>query len=152
MASVNPLFMLLMPVSQAVAWYLVVAKPSSRLFTTVFQTSAFYCAWALWKNVVERQEDLGSVTMGCLAVASYLQHRILSLAATALVLLNFLAPAYFVLWSSPRTLALMVKESDNSLAMTWAYIFKMYFVSSILFWSVVFYKLWKLKDNNTKDE
>ena len=134
MPSVSLIAMMLMPLSQAAAWYAVlVPSPRQPLFATVLQTSAFYCAWALWKNIVERQEDLGSVSMGCLAVASYLQHRWLSLAATALVLLNFLAPAYFVLWSSPRTLALMVKESDGSLAMTWAYIFKAYFVSSFSF-------------------
>ena len=82
--------------------------------------------------------------MALLAVASHLQRRNLSLAATTLVLANFLVPAYYVLQWSPSKLARVAKKSDSDLAILWAYIFKVYFISCILFWSVVWHKFWNL--------
>ena len=146
--SISIIKLTLMPLSQAVSWYAIFypsMQRASAFYTVVSQISTFYCIWAVWNRLTDSPKELGYISMGCLAVASYLQRRHLALAATTLVLANFLFPAYYVLlqWS-PSKLAQVVKKSDSDLAIFWAYVFKVYFVSCILFWSVVWHKFWKL--------
>jgi hypothetical protein len=151
MPSVSIIGMALMPLSQSLAWYLLWQATGHHrttstllLYSNVAKIAAFYCAWALYNIVIAKQKDLGLFTMGLLAVAAYLEHRVASMVGTLLVLANFGFAAYFVLAWSPNKLAKIVKKTDTPLAIVWAYVFKCYFVVSILFWSVVLKQFYQL--------
>ena len=136
--SVNLMKTSLMPISQAVSWYLVSYQP---LYPSVFKISTFYCLWALYnKYLAGQKQELGHISMGMLAVATFLEKRNFSIAANVLVLANFLLPSYYVLSWSAKKLATTVKKSDTDQAILWAYVFKAYFVSSIFLWGTVLYK------------
>jgi hypothetical protein len=144
MTVINPLITALMPVSQTVAWYLVLT-PSYGLFKSVSGISAFYCAWALFKRFIQGEsKELGHISMGLLAVASFMQKKNFSIAATGLVLANFALPAYFVFSWSAQELAQKIKKTTSEEGIIWAWIFKVYFVSSICFWSFVLYRFIKM--------
>jgi hypothetical protein len=142
---INLFLLALMPVSQSVAWYLVLTKP---LYNSVSAITLFYCIWALYNRYLGgNPKELGQFSMGLAAIATYLKHRPFSLAATGLVWFNFVGVSYLVLWLWDATqLAKTVKNDISSLAITWAYVFKVYFVSNIGLWSVVLYKLY-FRDN-----
>lgn len=93
--------------------------------------------------------EFGYISMGALAFASYKEHQKWSIAATCLVLFNFLYFTGFVLGSSVAELAMGAKGSIEHDAIVWAYIFKAYFVSSILQWSTVLYKFLKIEHDYT---
>lgn len=136
--SVNLIKTSLMPISQAVSWYLVLYQP---LYPSVLKISTFYCLWALYnKYLAGQKEELGHISMGMLAVATFLEKRNFSIAANVLVLANFLLPSYFVLSWSAKKVATTIKKSDTDQAILWAYVFKAYFVSSICLWGTVLYK------------
>jgi hypothetical protein len=141
----------LMPISQAVAWYMVLQSNIAdrrSIYSAVWKISAFYCAWALFNRFFQGvTEELGMYSMGFLAVASFFQKKIFSIIGTVLVLLNFGLPAYSILiaWG-PSELAETVKNSDTELAIIWAYIFKLYFVSNFCLWGLVLRKFSLLED------
>lgn len=131
-----------MPLSQAVAWYLVLSK-NQPLYRSVTAVTLFYCVWALYNRYLGgNPKELGQFSMGLAALATYCHHRPSSIAAVGLVLFNFAGVAYFILiaWDA-RQLAKNVKNDVSSLAILWAYIFKAYFVSNMALWSLVIYKL-----------
>lgn len=70
--AVNVYLMALMPISQAISWYMILRHP---LFQSVSFIAAFYCVWALYNNCIARSPDLGVISMGILAVTSHLRHR-----------------------------------------------------------------------------
>jgi hypothetical protein len=141
---INPLTTALMPVSQTVAWYLLLT-PSYDLFKSVSGISAFYCAWALFKRLIQGEsKELGHISMGLLAVASFMEKKNFSIAATSLVLANFALPAYFIFSWSAEELAKKIKKTTSEEGIIWAWIFKVYFVSSICFWSFVLYRFIKM--------
>jgi hypothetical protein len=144
---INPLITALMPVSQTVAWYLVLT-PSYDLFKSVSGISAFYCAWALFKRYIQGvSQELGHFSMGLLAVASFMEKKNFSIGATGLVLANFAVPAYFIFSWSAEKLAKNVKKTTTQEGIIWAWIFKAYFVSSICFWGYVLYRFIKMPSN-----
>lgn len=149
MSLINPVATALMPISQSVAWYLLMT-PRYDIFKSISGISAFYCAWALYKKYIGGDaKELGHISMGLLAVASYLEKKNFSIAATSLVLANFAIPAYFVFtWSAEET-AKIIKKTTETDGIIWAYIFKVYFVSSICFWGTVLYKFVKLPEDYT---
>jgi hypothetical protein len=129
----------LMPISQAVSWYLILEHP---LYASVWKIAAFYCVWALYNRFFVAPQELGQFSMGFLAVAAYLERKNVSIVGAIFVLLNFAVPAYYVLSWSPSKLARNVKKSDTQLAIIWAYIFKLYFISNFCLWSMVLHKIW----------
>lgn len=143
--AINVYLMALMPISQSVAWYgFLTSKSSVSLYRMVYVVTSFYCAWALYNRYFAGvTKELGQYTMGLLAICTYFQKYIPSVLATTLVLSNFLLPSYFILiqWS-PTELARNVKNDTSSLAVTWAIVFKLYFCSNILLWSLVLYKFY----------
>jgi hypothetical protein len=133
----------LMPISQALAWFFVMS-PLFSFYKSVTEIAAFYCAWAIYKRfILGDSGEFGYITMGLLALMSHLQHKKLSIAATALVLANFLVYAYGVFTMSAHDLAEAAQGSTSQSAIIWAYIFKAYFLSSICFWSTVLFKFIK---------
>ena len=136
-----------MPTSQVAAWFAVLRCP---LYPSVFYTALFYCLWALYNKYLGGvDQELGHYTMGLLALASFFHHRKSSMAATCLVLLNFIVPSYFILYKWDLTeLAATVKNDTSEKAIVWAVVFKAYFVSQIALWSVVFYKLLGYHENS----
>ena len=139
---VNIIALALMPVSQVVAWLLVLKK---ELFDSVWKISTFYCLWAVYNRVFVAPQELGYISMGFLAVAAYFRNKHASLAGTGLVIANFLIPAMIIFGSSAAELAKLVKDTDSELGILWAYVFKLYFVSNLLLWSWVFCKFWKYR-------
>jgi hypothetical protein len=140
MTTINPFTTALMPLSQTVAWYLVLT-PSYDLFQSVSGISAFYCAWALFKRFIQGEsKELGHISMGLLAVASFMEKKNFSIAATGLVLANFALPAYFIFSWSAEELAKKIKKTITQEGIIWAWIFKTYFVSCICFWGFVLYQ------------
>jgi H+/Cl- antiporter ClcA len=148
--SVNIIKTSLMPISQAVSWYMISYQP---LYPSVFNISTFYCLWALYnKYLAGQNEELGHFSMGLLAVATFMKKKNFSIAANILVLANFLIPAYFVLSWSAKKVAQKVKKSDTDQAILWAHIFKAYFISNIFLWSTVLYKFYNNKLNSRPEE
>jgi hypothetical protein len=152
MTTINPFVTALMPISQTVAWFLVLTQ-SFDLFKSVSGISAFYCVWALVKRFIQGEsKELGHISMGLLAVASFMEKKNFSIAATCLVLGNFALPAFFVFSWSAQELAHRVKQTktpldrgiQGSYGIIWARIFKAYFLSSICFWGFVLYQFIEL--------
>jgi hypothetical protein len=149
-----------MPLSQIVAWYMMVSSSSSSSSTTttivgmttsfyhlISAIAGFYCAWALYNRYLGGNvRELGQYSMGILTICTYYQKYIPSLIATTLVLSNFVLPSYFILFKWNATeLARNVKNDTSSLAITWAVVFKLYFVSNILLWSFILYKFYTFR-------
>lgn len=138
----------LMPVSQAVAWFLVFEQ---ELYSSIFKVSLFYCLWALYnKYLGGLPQELGHISMGFLALSAYYRNRTSSMIACGLVFFNFAAPAILIVvaWS-PEKLAEKVKKDTSSAGIMWAYIFKLYFVSNMALWGNVLYKLYTTNDGAT---
>jgi hypothetical protein len=85
--------------------------------------------------------------MGLLAVASFMEKKNFSIAATGLVLANFALPAYFIFSWSAEELAEEIKKTTTQEGIIWAWIFKAYFLSSICFWGFVLHRFIKLPSN-----
>ncbi|KAL7557058.1 hypothetical protein ACA910_009894 [Epithemia clementina (nom. ined.)] len=147
---INKVATRLMPVSQAIAWLSIIksanaSDPSNALYKTLCLTSAFYCGWALYKVYVEgNKKELGQYSMGLTAIATFAQSKYASLGAICLVIVNFALPIYVVMGWSASKLARVVKESESKEAITWAWIFKGYLLSNIVFWCFAFSNLWNL--------
>lgn len=146
--AVNIVAMALMPVSQMVSWYLVLYSP---LYESVYKIAAFYCAWAIYNRLTTTPQELGFISMGILSISAYKQHRTATLIGNILVLINFAGPAMLILQWSAAKLARKLKKSDDRLAIIWAHIFKLYFVSNILLWGLVLKKFWTGTDETPQD-
>lgn len=148
--AIHTLAIVLMPVSQAAAWYGVFKKP---LYPTVALFALFYALWAMYNRFLDGDDsELGMISMGLLALAAYYEHREFSMAACVLVLVNFLYPAYYVLlqWNAVTLLAKVKGPVLNPIkGLVWAYMFKLYFVSNIGLWGTVLYKMYKKEDNGS---
>jgi hypothetical protein len=151
--SINVIAMALMPISQGVSWYFVLSNATGTpLYPTVCGIASFYCAWALYNRYLAGVvQELGQYSMGAAALATYFQHRPLSMAATGLVLFNFVAPGYLIVWKwSVRELAKNVKQDTSALGMVWARIFKLYFVSNIALWCTILYKFYHTNQSSSR--
>lgn len=148
--TIDPIRTSLMPLSQLLSWYWVIQNQYdvSGLYLRVMYIAIFYCLWALFNVVVQRQGDLGVFTMGVTAVVCYYHYynklnSSLILYAVALVWLNFVLPSYLILYAwDAKKLAKMLKNNITSTGITWAYIFKAYFISNIILWSFIFYRFY----------
>ncbi len=115
MAPINVVTMMLMPVSQAVSWHMILTQ---ELYPTLFKLSCFYGSWAIY-NVVTGGKDLAFVSFGLLASAVHFKNHKFIFAASS------------------------IKKADEStLALMWGYIYKLYFVSNICLWAFVIYKVY----------
>jgi hypothetical protein len=141
----------LMPISQAVSWYMVLNQP---LYRSVFAIALFYCLWALYNRFLAGvTQELGQYSMGLAALATWYKSRPLSMAAACLVLLNFGVPAYYILWKWDATeVAKMIKNDTSELAIVWARVFKAYFVSSIALWITILYKFYRSGGTESYEE
>jgi hypothetical protein len=133
--------MMLMPVSQAVAWWLVFRGDS--LFESVFKIASFYCLWALYNRYVAGlTKEKGHISQGILALTSYFNLRNYSILAALLVILNFAAGLGICLQHGPRGLAKFKHKSTTGLPLLWALILIAYMMSNIALWSNVAHRLY----------
>lgn len=149
MAGINPVTTALMPLSQVVAWYLVIRYEQIGItfYNAVCPIATFYCIWALYINVIQRSVDLGLYTMGAVAIATFYEKKYWTIGGSILVWLNFTLPAIFILilWDAKKT-AKTIKNDTSPTGITWAYIFKGYFISNIILWSFILYRVIKTDD------
>lgn len=141
----------LMVLSQIAAWYAVIQSdharnPTIALYNVLGVTAAFYCAWALYKVFVEGNNDeLGQYSMGLAALGNFFHSKYAALAGLALVIVNFALGIVLLVGMSAAKLAEVVKHTDSTAGIVWAWIFKTYLLSSLLFWSFSFRKVWRLQ-------
>jgi hypothetical protein len=86
--------------------------------------------------------------MGLMALACHTppsQRRLYSLVTCGLILFNYLAPIIVVLPMDAATLARKFKKDTRKVAVTWAYIFKLYLLSNLALWSTIFYQIYQSK-------
>jgi hypothetical protein len=147
----NPLLMSLMPLSQATSWYLLAKAMSNKdgnddkvaLYGTLWKLAAFYCSWALLNRFRGNKKEMGHISMGLTALATYFElPKIFTIPAIGLVLANFVAPAKTVMID--LDIAELARKTKNTT--TWAYVFKGYFVSSMALWSTVLYQVIAVKE------
>ncbi|GKY99792.1 hypothetical protein MPSEU_000933000 [Mayamaea pseudoterrestris] len=130
----------LMPASQAVAWYLVLRQRP--LLAQVWKIALFYCIWALHNKYADGvTQELGQYSMGLLALAAYFNHRRASIAATVLVLINYLLALGIILSLTAHDMAMKSKNRDDWLGMTWAHTFQLYVLSNLALWTLVLVEL-----------
>jgi hypothetical protein len=130
----------LMPLSQAVAWYMILHQRP--LLAQVWKIAAFYCIWALYNRYFGGiPQELGHISMGVLAVAAYSNHRRASIAGTALVLINYLLALGIIVTYTAHDLAINSKKRDDWLGMTWAHTFQLYVLSNLALWTMVMVEL-----------
>lgn len=136
-------WMALMVVSQAVSWtYVLKCSEGPMLYRAVWQLALFYTMWALYKKIVLNDtNELGHLSFGFLAVAAFLQHKWLAVAADAVVIANFLLAVSIIFTLDPHDLAMLVKKEESALGIAWAYTFYAYIFSSLFLWSLVLRKL-----------
>lgn len=135
----NSYLMALMPLSQATGWTLMLTSSQTvaTLYPNILAMSSFYCTWALYKKFNGDKRELGHISMGLAALGAATQSKWPTAAGVSLVILNFAVVAKIVLYDmSSQDLAKAAKKS-----ITWARVFKGYFVSSMIFWSTVLYKV-----------
>jgi hypothetical protein len=151
---------ILMPVSNAVSWYLVVmaaatptgssnggAGPATTsligpLFQSVWKVATFYMIWALYnKYLGGRPQEMGHISMGLMALTAFFERRYLSMGACGLVILNFAVIIPFVISKGPTGLAKAVYNDTSTITMSWAYTFILYTLSNLGLWSYVMYRL-----------
>lgn len=153
--TINPIRTALMPVSQLIAWYWVIKNQNDiiGLYLHVMLISIFYCLWALYSTIIEKQFDLGLYSMGICALVCYYHYYYkitnssynIILYSVGFVLFNYLLPSYMILiaWDAKK-LAKIAKNDITPTGITWAYVTKVYFISNIILWSYIFYRFYKL--------
>jgi hypothetical protein len=141
--------MLLMPISNGVAWYwMYCGTPHGdhayALLQNVWKIALFYMIWALYNRYLGgRPQELGHISTGLLALTAYLQKKYLSMAACGLVTLNFAVVVPLILSKGPAGMAMLIYKEKTPLSMTWAYIFTAYILSNVVLWSYVLYRLYQ---------
>lgn len=145
---INLITLALMPISQGASWYLIIKES---LYPSIFKIAVFYAVWALYNRFfLGATLEMGHYSMGVMAVCSYFQKRPISIMACVLVLVNFLAFAYWILLAmGPRELAAVFKHDAATLGIIWAWTFKAYFLSQISLWSFILWKLYKEPSNRS---
>lgn len=138
---------LLMPISNAASWYLVVSAPrgdeGTALLQQVWKIATFYMLWALYNRYLGgRTQELGHVSMGLMALAAVLQKKYPSMVACGLVILNFGVVVPLIISKGPTGLAKLLYKDTSPLTMVWAYTFITYILSNVCLWSYVLYRLY----------
>jgi len=157
---VNIVGLVLMIVSNAVSWHMVLVSSksgesssslssSALLRSAVWKIALFYCLWALVNRYLAgRTQELGHISMGLLTIACLatdhwkLSTKIPIVASTCLVVLNFaVVIPMIVAAGGPVGFAKKVLAGDASvLAMVWGYTFTVYMLSSVVLFSYVLYQ------------
>ena len=149
MVSIDFAGFVLMPLTQAVSWYLILFRSEGMsLFDCVWKVAAFYCGWALVnKYVAGRDEELGYFPFGLLAIMSFLRFRLGSLVATFIVWAFFVAAMYFLFsaFDSQEAIAIEFKGNSGRLSIAWVYTLQAYGFSNVLLWLTVFYKFARMR-------
>jgi len=147
--AVKPIFMALMPISHAVAWYLILETKDSEnvgdFYQAVAAIAAFYCAWALYKvKALGDKKEKGHLTMGFLAFSATMLRPFpyVIMFANVLVILNFAVVIPFFLNRGVEGIVKMVHKEVNGLTMAWGYIFLAYLICNVVLWSYIFLTLW----------
>jgi hypothetical protein len=141
--------MLLMPISNGVAWYWIYfitphGDQAYALLQNVWKIALFYMIWALYnKYLGGRPQELGHISTGLLALTAYLQKKYLAMGACGLVILNFAVVIPIILNKGPGGMAMLIYKEKTVLSMTWAYIFTAYILSNTVLWSYVLYRLYQ---------
>jgi hypothetical protein len=138
---------LLMPISNAASWYLIVSAPrgdeATALLQNVWKIATFYMLWALYNRYLGgRPQELGQVSMGLMALAAVLQKKYPSMAACGLVILNFGVVVPLLISNGPTGWAKLVYKDTSPLTIVWAYTFTAYILSNVCLWSYVMYRLY----------
>lgn len=134
-----------MVVSQIGSWLYISKSQATNLYLAVWQLSLFYAAWALYKKIFLGDEhELGHVSFGLLALASFTERKWWAMAANVVVLANFALAIIIILSFDAKTLAQMVKNDGSPLGVAWAFTFDVYIVSSFCLWSYVLYRFYQL--------
>jgi hypothetical protein len=103
--------------------------------------------WALYnKYLGGRPQEMGHVSMGLMAVTSYLEKRYLSMGACSLVILNFAVVVPFLITKGPTGIAKIIYKDTSGITIAWAYTFIIYILSNVGLWSYVLYRLIYAKD------
>lgn len=146
--AINLITMALMPISQGASWYMIIKQS---FYPSIFKISIFYAVWALYNRfLMGATLEMGHYSMGIMAVCSVFQKRSACMIACALVLVNFLAFAYWILLlMGPHELAAVFKHDITKTGLVWAWTFKAYFVSQISLWSFIMWKLIKEPSNRS---
>ena len=141
--AVNLFFLALMPISHAVAWWMVLqakdAEDPGHFYKAVASIATFYCAWALYKVVLAGdKKEKGHISMGLLAApATFLQnYPYVVVAANVLVILNFAVVIPFFVNRGVAGIAKMVHKEVTPLTMAWGYVFLTYLLGNIVLWSL----------------
>jgi len=141
----------LMAVSNAVSWYLVLGQSSSSLSelrAVVWKIALFYALWALHNRYrAGRDKELGHYsfslfTAACLeSPADPFRNTKIPLILTCLmVLINFAGVLPLIVsLGGIQTTAKKIHRSDSKMVVVWGYIFTTYIVSNIALWSYCCY-------------
>ena len=84
---------------------------------------------------------MGHYSMGLLAFAAYKNNRRASIAATILVLLNYLLALGIIVTMTADDLASKAKKRDDLFGMAWAHTFQVYVLSNLALWTFVLVEL-----------
>jgi hypothetical protein len=138
---------LLMPISNITSWVLIVSSPrgdsAAVLLERVWKIATFYMLWALYnKYLGGRPQELGHVSMGLMAITAFFRMKYPSMAACALVILNFAVVVPIIVSNGPKGLAKLLYKDTSALTMVWAYTFVMYILSNVCLWCYVMYRLY----------
>lgn len=141
MGAVETAKMLLMPVSQAIAWTVLRGELSGFGFEVpltqrLVPVALFYGSWATIKRVYGDKNERGHVSMGALLVCLTTRNPALAALGCLGVIVNFSLVVPIVIGWPASKLAYVVKKTK-----LWAYVIKSYFASSLLFWSTAAYCL-----------
>jgi hypothetical protein len=137
--AVNVFFLALMPLSHAISWWAVLTHrgDASGFYTAVASVAAFYCAWALYKVIVQGDKnEKGQFSMGLLTVTATLGqgYPYMIAACVALVIFNFAIVIPFFVNRGVAGIVNLVHKDVNSLTMTWGYVFLGYLLGNIVLW------------------
>jgi hypothetical protein len=138
--AVNIFFLALMPISHAISWWAVLTHKgdAASFYRAVASVAAFYCAWALYKVIVQRDKnEKGQFSMGLLALtATFGRAYPYAIAASVgLVIINFAIVIPFFVNRGVAGIVKLVHKHVNNLTMTWGYVFLTYLLANIVLWS-----------------
>ena len=147
--------MVLMAVSNAVSWYLVLEQSSSSLSElrlVVWKIALFYTLWALYNRYLAgRKKELGHYSFSLFSAAClespadpFRSTKIPLILACGLVIINFAGVLpLMATMGGIQTFAKKIQRNDSKLVVVWGYIFAAYIASNTALWSYCCYLFFK---------
>lgn len=147
--------MVLMAVSNAVSWHLVLEQSSSSLSelrSVVWKIALFYTLWALYNRYLAgRNKELGHYsfslfTAACLESPAdpFSDRKIPLILTCGMVIINFAGVLPLMAsMGGIRTFAKKMHRSDSKIVIVWGYIFAAYIASNTALWSYCCYLFFK---------